>query len=422
MTESLRYSPMPPPKGDLFLSAHERWQIKNEKKEASTHITAKVICAMGLTATILVGGAYKAFQFDQTVLAQMAWGNDKASVSTIWEHNEHYGTFYPPTAEETYIYVIPGTGIRDAAPTIAKPISAAFESIPNAKYMALREGSHPQVEDTYQAVDSTINKMSPPGRIIIYGMSAGGKEALKVASHFRETLPKTDQTVILSSTPYDQDSAYQLRGTNNNLPFIADLSARLKLYGGPTLRFLIEMYNREYQCQDEKDNFSVAECIGLAHRVYEEKLTRNTTSNELFQWQVAWTMANTAGGDISSLKNVTNGPRTALMYINTTQDTIVDEGEAIPKFEADAAKANIPFTIMKLVGPHANEHDNPKPYITNIIKPYLARVDGIYSNITAKQQLEEQLAAQQAAQAANYDETNLHHIPGSGSAYTTSNK
>lgn len=413
MTESLKYSPLPPPRSDLLLSRPDRRWHKNKEKETSTHKTGKVLGAAALALTTLVGFGIKGFQFDQSVLADMAWGNDKATVSTIWSHEEHYGSFYPPAAE-TNIYVIPGTGIRDAAPTIAKPISAAFESIPNARYMSLREGSHPQVEDTYAAIDATYDKEFPPARIILYGMSAGGKEALAIAAHLRRTLPKTDIVVILSSTPYDQDSAYQLSGANNNLPMIADISARMKLYGGPVTRFVIEMYNREYQCQDKNDNFSLSECIGLAFRVYNEKLTRNTTSNELFDWQVAWTMVNSAGGDIATLKNTVNGPRTAIMYEQAEQDTIVDDTQAIGLYEKAAKDASIPFTVMKINGPHANEHDNPKPYINSLIKPYLATVDSIFTNITAEEQISEQ--------AANADMPQNASIPGSGSAYTTSNK
>lgn len=380
MTESLRYPPMPPvPESQLVLSRRERKQQKRETIEFGPGKLYRRVGAVALCLTTLMGGTYKGFMYDQTTLAQMAWGNDPATVHTLLDQYENY------TQPETYVYVIPGTGIRDATPTIARPIEASIKSIPNVRLLSLREGSHPQILDTYSAIDATIDRDYPPDRIVVYGMSAGGKEALTIAAHLRETLPKTDLTIVLSSTPYDQDSAYQLRGNHNNLPLIADLSAKLNLRGGPLTRLAIETYNRRDQCQTD-GHFDLKRCLDLIPEVAAYKLTPKSTSNELFEWQVAWTRVTSASGDIAKLKNVAGGPFTSILYINTTKDTIVDEKEAIPKFQADAEANNIPFTIMKLDTPHASENKFAKQYNDLVLKQYFGSISAIYAGIYADEQ------------------------------------
>lgn len=357
-----------------------RREIRTQKREAKYMRPHKLRRRLGVAALCVATtfcGTYEAFMFDQNTLSDMVWGSDKATINTLWDRQENY---YDPT---TYIYVIPGTGIKDATPTIAKPIEPSFETLPNAKLMALKEGSHPQIEDTFAAIDHTIDMQSPPDRVILYGMSAGGKEALSIAVHVRQTLPHADISIILSSSPYDQDSAYELQGDHNTLPLIADLSDQLGLHGGPVTRLAVEMYNRRDQCVVD-GQIDIPKCIKVAKQVTNNKLTDKATSNELFEWQVEWTRVNSAGSDIAALKNVEDGPHTSIMYINTTKDTIVDEDEAIPKFAADAKKNNIPFTIISLDDGHASEYQDPKNYNDKVIKKYLASIDNIYAAIDAK--------------------------------------
>ena len=250
--------------------------------------------------------------------------------------------------------------------------------------MSLRESSHPQIEGTYNAIDATIDVRYPPDRIVIYGMSAGGKEALSIAAYLRQKYPKANISIVLSSTPYDQDSAFQLRGSDNNLPLIADISAKLNLHGGPITRLAVEMYNRRDQCETN-GYLDIEKFYTLLKKVSANKLSADSSSNLLFEWQVEWTRVNSASGDIATLKNIPGGPFTSILYINTTKDTIVDELEAIPKFTADAQKNDIPLTIMKLDGIHANEHGDPAHYDA-ILKQYLGSISSIYEGIAVREQ------------------------------------
>lgn len=379
------YPSMPPVDMRQMLTRRERRRQRQHERDFRPHKMRRRLGAAALCISSFVGTAYGAFMYDQTTLANMVWGDQKATIETLWDHQANY--FDP----ETYIYVIPGTGIRSATPTIAKPLEPSFETLPNSKLMSLQEGSHPQIEDTFAAIDGTIDKDNPPDRVILYGMSAGGKEALSLAVHLRQTLPKADLSIILSSTPYDQNSAYELQGSHNTLPLIADLSAQLNMHGGPVTRMVVEMYNRRNQCQTN-GNFDLTKCVDIARKVANEKLSSKATSNELFEWQVEWTRINSASSDIAALKNVDNGPDTSILYINTTKDTIVDESEAMPKFEADATKNNIPFTVIKLDGPHASESQFPKNYNNLVLKKYFAAIDGIHARIDEQETRAEEAA------------------------------
>jgi hypothetical protein len=256
----------------------------------------------------------------------------------------------------------------------------SFSSIPNVKYMSLKEGAHPQINDTHDALDQTIDKDNPPDRIIFEGMSAGGKESLDLAAHLRETYPEVDISIILSSSPYDQDSAYQLRGSNNVLPVIADLSAELNLRGGPITRFFGEMYNKREHCWDN-NNIFFKQCYETAKQVAHGKLTSEASSTELLEWQVEWTRTLSAGRNISALKNEEGKGRTSILYIETTEDTTVDDRQAIGKYEADADKNDIPFEVISIDTPHASEQANAKIYNKEVISKYLAEIDAIYAGI-----------------------------------------
>lgn len=118
MTESLRYTPMPlVPESELFLSRSEEKQQKREAKEFRPGKVHRQIGAAALCLTTFIGATYNAFMYDQTTLAQMAWGNDPATVTTLFDQYQDY------TQPETYVYVIPGTGIRDATPNIARHLN-----------------------------------------------------------------------------------------------------------------------------------------------------------------------------------------------------------------------------------------------------------------------------------------------------------
>lgn len=365
---------MSPVSQSELLTRKERKRRDREEQRARPGYTRRRIGVAALCLAESLGLTYKGFMFDQNTLANMVWGSDKAEFHTLYEHFD--GDITP----ETFVYVIPGTGIKDATPRIATPLMPSFSSIPNVKYMALKEGAHPQINDTHAALDHTIDKKDPPDRIIFEGMSAGGKEALDLAAYLREKYPKIDISIILSSSPYDQDSAYQLRGSNNVLPIIADLSAELNLRGGPITRFFGEMYNKRHRCWDDDDIF-FRQCYETAKQVAHSKLTSDASSTELLEWQVEWTRSLSAGRNINGLKNEDGKGYTSILYIKTTRDTVVDDAQAIEKYEADAAKNGIPFEVISIDAPHASEQANASLYNKKVIKTYLAEIDNIYAQI-----------------------------------------
>jgi len=363
----------PVPLSEL-LTRKERRKRDREARRSKPGYTRRRLGVAALCVATSFGAVYEGFMFDQTTLANMVWGSDKAEFHILYEHSD--GDITP----ETYVYVIPGTGIKDATPRVAMPLMPSFSSIPNVKYMSLKEGAHPQINDTHDALDQTIDKNDPPDRIIFEGMSAGGKESLDLAAHLRGKYPKVDISIILSSSPYDQDSAYQLRGSNNVLPVIADLSAELNLRGGPITRFFGEMYNKRERCWDD-DNIFFEECYETAKQVAHGKLTSDSSSTELLEWQVEWTRALSAGRNIGVLKNEDGKGRTSILYIETTKDTTVDDKQAIGKYEADADKNDIPFEIISIDAPHASENANAEIYNKKVIGKYLAEIDTIYAQI-----------------------------------------
>jgi len=350
-----KISPMSPVALSELLTRKERKRRNREERRAKPGYTRRRIGVAAVCLTGSLGLTYEGFMFDQNTLATMVWGNDKAEFHILYEHSDRDIT------PETYVYVIPGTGIKDATPRIAVPLMPSFSSIPNVEYMALKEGAHPQINDTHAALDRTIDKKDPPDRVIFEGMSAGGKEALDLAAYIREKHPKIDISIILSSSPYDQDSAYQLRGSNNVLPVIADLSAELDLRGGPVTRFFGEMYSKRRRCWDD-DNVFFRQCYETAKQVAHSKLTSDASSTELLEWQVEWTRAFSAGRNIDMLKNKEGRGRTSIVYIETTKDTTVDDRQAIAKYAADAAKNDIPFEVISLDVPHASEQANADLY------------------------------------------------------------
>lgn len=367
-------TPMSPVPLSELLTHKEQKQRNRQERRAKPGYRRRRIGIAALCLATTFGATYEGFMFDQNTLANMVWGSDKAEFHTLYEHSD--GDITP----ETYVYVIPGTGIKDATPRVAIPLMPSFSAIPNVKYMSLKEGAHPQINDTHAALDQTIDKENPPDRVIFEGMSAGGKESLDLAAYIRDHYPKVDISIILSSSPYDQNSAYQLRGSNNVLPIIADLSAELNLRGGPITRFIGEMYNKRERCWDDDDIF-FKQCYETAKQVAHGKLTADSSSTELLEWQVEWTRALSAGRNIDTLKNEEGKGRTSMLYIETTQDTIVDDKQAISKYEADAAENDIPFEVITIDTPHASENANAKTYNKQVIGKYLAEIDAIYAQI-----------------------------------------
>ena len=360
-----------------------RYELKQERKRnnAPEHKRQKRIRKLATAAIgmgTLVGAGHSAFMYDQNVLADAIWGNNTAYVETL------SSTETDPNIPETYIYVLPNTGVKDARQT-AVPIQRTFETIPNSTLMSLTEGAHPQISETFEAVDETIDYDNPPERFLLYGTSVGGKEALALANHLRDKSPMADITIVLSSSPYNQGSAYALQGENNILPAFADMVAQSNLHGGPVVRILgsIAMQFGE-RCHEQDGDFNKDMCRQMIANTIDENTREDTGTTELLQWQIQWTRANTVRQDMHSLRNKTDGPRTNILYINTTQDTIVDEDQAIPLYERDAIENNIPFTVKTIDLPHSTEFLFPERYDKEILRDYFAQIDDIYDSVDAR--------------------------------------
>lgn len=356
----------------------ERRRARTAERKARPHKIARKLAAVAICASTITSISYNAFMYDQNTLADEVWGTSKAHVDVL------YSNYDSPTEPTTYIYVLPNTGVRDAH-QIANPLRKTFDAIPNAQLMSLTEGTHPQINDTFEAIDSTINPSIPPDHFVFYGTSVGGKEALSIADHVREKLPKSDITIVLSSSPYDQNSAYALQGEGNRLPLLADIADEMNLHGGPVTRILGEFSIQvgDY-CFDENGTFDFESCQRRLKDTIHENVAPTTSTNDLLEWQVQWTRVNSAGQDMAKLRNVKNGPRTDILYINTTQDIIVDENEAIPKYAKDAIKNDIPFTVTPIDVPHSTEHMFPEKYSKEVLLKYFAKINDIYDSVDVK--------------------------------------
>lgn len=358
-----------------YPNRYEQKQLRKQEKQQRKHKVARKLAAAAVATSVAVGSAHNAFMYDQTVIAEAVWGNDKASVDILADNTERF------IKTDTYIYVLPNTGVRDATPT-ALAIKDAFDTLPNSRLMSLTEGAHPQIHDTFNAIDETIDKENPPKHFILYGTSVGGKEALALADHLRGFAPDSDLSIILSSSPYNEQSAFALQGGNNKLPLIADIAARNNLHGGPVARIVAESGMKAGErCVNEYNAFDLESCIAMIKETARENTSEDTGSNELLKWQVEWTRVNSVGQDMFKLRNVKNGPRTDILYINTTQDVIVDEQQAIPLYKADARKNNIPMTVTPIDVPHSTEYLFPEKYNNEVLYDYFARIPNIQENI-----------------------------------------
>ena len=360
-----------------------RYELKQERKRNNTpeykrqkRIRRLAAAAIGMST--ITGAGYDLFMYDQTTLADVVWGDHSAHIETLGT------TEQDPAAPETYVYVLPNTGVKDARQT-AVPIQQSFDAIPNARIMSLTEGAHPQISETFEAVDETIDADNPPERFLLYGTSVGGKEALALANHLRDTSPMADITIVLSSSPYNQESAYALQGDNNQLPFLVDMIAQSNLHGGPMVRILgsIAMQFGE-RCHDGNGDFNKDMCWQMIEHTIDENTREDTGTTELLQWQVQWTRANTVPQDMHMLRNKTDSPRTNILYINTTQDTIVDENQAIPLYAHDAIENNIPFTVKSIDVPHSTEFLFPERYDKEVLRDYFAQIDDIYDSVDVR--------------------------------------
>ena len=118
----------PVPLSEL-LTRKERKRRDRAERRAKPGYARRRIGVTALCLATSFGLAYEGFMFDQNALANMVWGSDKAEFHTLYEHSDNDIT------PETYVYVIPGTGIKDATPRVATPLMPSFSAIPNVKYI-----------------------------------------------------------------------------------------------------------------------------------------------------------------------------------------------------------------------------------------------------------------------------------------------
>lgn len=347
--------------------ATHRAQLSREKADKQAGLWRR-LGNVALAGSVIAGSATMAFHIDQQNLAPAVWGDSQAVVHTL------YSSPQLPVQPGTDVVVIPGTGIKDATPNITEPLEPSFRTIPNVTVLSLEEGVHPQIDTTLKVIDRAIETNNPPERVVLYGMSAGGKEALQIAAHLRESLPDTDLVVILSSSPFNKESAFQLQGQYNTDPWLAQVSSRLNVHGGPMLRLGVELYNHRHD-YDTNGQFDIGRAIRVGQAIAHNKLSRQATSNDLYIWQAMLTINNTVEGDLSQLANVPGGPRTSLLYIQATFDEIVDENQAIPAYAELAAKYHIPFTVARLNDPHASEYAYADNYNDIVLIPYFRALE-----------------------------------------------
>ena len=329
-----------------------------QREKADRHSrTAYGIGVAALSMTCLAGSAVRAFEYDQVTLAPIVWGNNAATIHQL------SSSASLPHSPGTDVLFIPGTGIKDATYGIADPLLPAFKHLQNVNIAALEEASHPQIERTVEAFMSYIEATNPE-RVFLWGMSAGGKEELLLATELRSARPDIEIVLGLDSTPFNQDSAFQLRGNDNSA--MSELSVAANLYGGPVLRAAIEMNNRKDQYTTADGGIDYAKLSTVWQAIKREKLSKDATSNELYIWQVMLTIDNFAHDALMSLKNEPGKAQVSMVYFSPTQDGIVDESESVPLYKQAATDAQIPFYVERIDSEHAAEFRHPDLYINAI--------------------------------------------------------
>lgn len=319
-----------------------------ERRKLGHHI----ICAAAVPGIIM--GAVKV---DQDFVAPLVYGLDSAEYSDVGSNK------YRDDGTGTLILTFPGLGIRDSKPTIANPLVPAFvDSIENSKLLALKEGTTLYPPNTYAATREAILQNNP-GHLILYGMSTGGKEMLKVMAELRKEFPMLKMTFFADSTPFTADTTYELRG-DPQLVDIAEVLSDAVLAGGPGVNSIADIYlspatRKKYMTENGFDR--------EAYLAEWERVRRDLSNNAptmLRFGQVALVASKEMEHQLTAIADDDPElPPITFVYIANSNDHTVYVREAIKGYRDICNSLNIRFVVKWQKDlPHASENDFPEQY------------------------------------------------------------
>lgn len=347
------------------------------------------LAVTAIGGSIVVGGALGLFNFDQNVLAQLAWTSDQGNTYQIASNKFHLSEDTDQKAFQraialakqppaTDVMTFGGMGINDSGPGIALPLVPSLnEHIPNSKLYALEYGNKVNLPNIYKGIDHMLEE-SPADVLIFDGMSTGCKTALYAASYVRTHYPdKFVKAVICDSGPYDPYSTYELRQSNTPIA-MSEWSATLELTGGPLLASTIDLFSSytraKYTNADSSINWD--SFWQEVERIHRDTWNSKAASNMLRMGQLALIVEDSAPDNIAALAAdpESKQPPTSFIYIAPTHDNVVDGNYAADKYSDLAAANGLPFYKYAVDADHAGEHDSPDNY-NHIIDEALQAVD-----------------------------------------------
>ncbi|MGB4758897.1 MAG: hypothetical protein WBP26_02470 [Candidatus Saccharimonadales bacterium] len=317
---------------------------------------------------------------DHEYIAPVVWGSHTASYEQVAANRYAF--------DGTGTITLAATGMsaqRDTAKEIAGSVRPAVsDNIPNSKLMALELGSRLYMRDIFDGFDSMMAENNP-GKLVFVLPSAAGKYGLDIAAYSSEHYPQVQLTIVLIDTPYNQESAFDLRD-NATLRMFADAMHEQERFVGPLGNVAFDLLGdetnqkyRDYGCvqyfvaQDSQEwryacPVEPRHVRGEIGRVNRDILSRQGSPIGLRADLAATVMDNSVPGNLSTIAANTTKP-VILAYIASRRDTVVDVQLSINEFRDAAVKQGFTFLSLNVNATHAGINDSQEylPAIREIL-------------------------------------------------------
>lgn len=342
-----------------FPSRHDshRAHIKTRERERrdSRARWQRIVGRLGWSslALTLAVSPVRAFQVDQS-LAPLVYGDDPVAIEEVDET-----PCFTPYSEPKLTVLFAGTGEKNPAETYGPAIAEAFRE-DCMTVIAVKEGAIVFMPETERLLDQYVADHGI--KIVdVFGRSVGGKEELQWLADLKGAYARN---VFLDSTPSNALSTFQLSQNDfsdlSPLAIYAAGANEANTSGGPFLRAVIELKQREDQFYDE-NGFNPEKFMTVLRTVIKEKLNQNAVSNEAYLGQIALTMRDRAPDDIASIATTDDNthPLPSIYYLAPDHDQIVNGPRAIADFATYAKHNNVPLTVIPI---HNADHAQPLVY------------------------------------------------------------
>lgn len=199
---------------------------------------AKASWMLGALASLpLAVGALASL--DNEYVAPAVWGSHTASYEQVAANDYAFDGTGTITIAATGMSAKRDTAIENAG-SIRQVVS---DDVPNSKLIALELGSRLYMGDIFDGFDGMMHENNP-GKLVFVLPSAAGKYGLDIAAYSSEHYPGTQLTIILIDTPYNQESAYDLRD-NATLRMFADAMHEQERFVGPIGNVAFDLLGEE---------------------------------------------------------------------------------------------------------------------------------------------------------------------------------